>query len=175
MDWEGCVHSTPQHGGMDEETAAGRPAGGTGGTDCPESGGSSPEEGRRRTMFVVLVQNTSFSSYCPLLQHTQHILTTQKPFQHTREKETLKKYLLSQPDVFCELCLPSPPESTRCWCIFHSSRSRTGGTASQSGRSLWPVGSGPSEGRPRTQRWIRHLREAKDKREEDKKKTGSRY
>lgn len=37
-----CVHSALQHGGMDGETAAGRQAGGKGGTDCPESGGSSP-------------------------------------------------------------------------------------------------------------------------------------
>ncbi len=42
VDWAGCVHSALQHGGMDGETAAERPAGGTGGTDCQESGGSSP-------------------------------------------------------------------------------------------------------------------------------------
>lgn len=42
MDLAGCVHSAPQHDGMDEETAAERPEDGTGGTDCPESGGSSP-------------------------------------------------------------------------------------------------------------------------------------
>lgn len=48
-DWAGCVHSALQRGGMDGETAAGRPAGGMGGTDCPESGGSSPEGRRRET------------------------------------------------------------------------------------------------------------------------------
>lgn len=48
VDWAGCVHSALQRGGMDGGTAAGRLAGGTGGTGCPESGGSSPE-GRRET------------------------------------------------------------------------------------------------------------------------------
>lgn len=43
MDWVECVHSTLRHGGMDGETAVGRPAGGTGGTNCPKSGGSSPK------------------------------------------------------------------------------------------------------------------------------------
>lgn len=47
MDWAECVHSALQRDGMDGGTAAGRPAGGTGGTDCPESGGSSPA-GRKR-------------------------------------------------------------------------------------------------------------------------------
>lgn len=42
VDWAGCVHSALQRGGMDGETAAGRPASGRGGTDCPESAGSSP-------------------------------------------------------------------------------------------------------------------------------------
>lgn len=49
VDWAGCVRSTLQRGGMDGETAAGRPAGVTGGTDCPKSGGSSPEGRRRET------------------------------------------------------------------------------------------------------------------------------
>lgn len=48
VDWGGCVHSAPQHGEMDGEIAAGMPANGMGGTDCPESGGSLPEERRRR-------------------------------------------------------------------------------------------------------------------------------
>lgn len=42
MDSVGCVHSTLQHGGTDGGTAAGKRAGGMGGTDCPKSGGSSP-------------------------------------------------------------------------------------------------------------------------------------
>lgn len=42
VDWAKCARSTLQHGGMDGGTAAVRPAGGTGGTDCPKSGGSSP-------------------------------------------------------------------------------------------------------------------------------------
>lgn len=47
MDLVGCVHSALQRGGMDGGTAAERPAGGTDGTGCPESGGSLPE-GRMR-------------------------------------------------------------------------------------------------------------------------------
>lgn len=42
VDWAGCVHSALQRGGMDGGTAAGRPAGERGGTDCPGSAGSSP-------------------------------------------------------------------------------------------------------------------------------------
>lgn len=41
-DWAKCAHSAPRHGEMDGGTAAGRPAGETGGTGCPESGESSP-------------------------------------------------------------------------------------------------------------------------------------
>lgn len=43
-----CVRSAPQRDGMDEETAAEKQEDGTGGTDCPESGGSSPTGNRRR-------------------------------------------------------------------------------------------------------------------------------
>lgn len=51
-----CVHSALQHDGMDGGTVAGRLAGGMGGTDCLESGGSSParEEGPR---FLFSVTN----------------------------------------------------------------------------------------------------------------------
>lgn len=43
VDWAGCVHSALQRGGKGGETAAGRPTNGMVGTNCPESGGSSPE------------------------------------------------------------------------------------------------------------------------------------
>lgn len=43
-----CARSAPQRGETGEETAAGRPEGGTGGTDCPESAGSSPTQNRNR-------------------------------------------------------------------------------------------------------------------------------
>lgn len=49
VDQAECVHSALQHGGMGGETAAGRPAGAMGGTDYPESGGSSPAGKRRET------------------------------------------------------------------------------------------------------------------------------
>ena len=55
-------------------------------------------------------------------------------------------------ELLCDWYLSSPPKSTHCWCICRSSQSRTDGTASQSEQSLWPVGSGLSEERPRTQR-----------------------
>lgn len=42
--WAECVHSVLQRDGMDGGTAAGRPAGGTGGSGCPGSGRSSPAE-----------------------------------------------------------------------------------------------------------------------------------
>lgn len=42
---------------MDGETVAGRPAGGMGGTDCPESGGSSPEEEKTMISFDMLLSN----------------------------------------------------------------------------------------------------------------------
>ena len=46
--WAGCVHSALQSDGRDGGTVAGKPAGGMGGTDCPESGGSSPEGKKQR-------------------------------------------------------------------------------------------------------------------------------
>lgn len=111
-----CAHSALQHDGMDGETAAGRPAGWTGGTDCLASGGSSPagEEG--------------------------HDLGSRIPVPEASPG-----------------CLFLPPGSTRCWCICRSSQNRRDGTASRSGPSLWPAGSGPTAGRPRTPRWTRHL------------------
>lgn len=151
---------------MDEETAAGRPAGGMGGTDCPESGGSSPAGKRRETE-----KKKQWPSGCVTQQCRG--LTTSICFCHhfsqQRHEEYVMKYsnvqLTSQIKGFDDLhlstrgavCIFSPPGSTHCWCICHSSQNRTGGTASQSGLSLWPVGSGLSEGRPHTQRWIRHL------------------
>lgn len=48
MDLAVCVHSAPQRDGMDEETAAEKQEDGTGGTDCPESGGSSPTGNNNR-------------------------------------------------------------------------------------------------------------------------------
>lgn len=68
-----------------------------------------------------------------------------------------KGFFLSVLEVLREWCSFLPPESTRCWCICHSSLNTTAGTASRSELSLWPVGSGLSEGRPHTQRWIRRL------------------
>ncbi len=53
VDLVGCVHSALQRGGMDGGTAAERPAGGMGGTGCPESGGSLPE-GRTREANQIL-------------------------------------------------------------------------------------------------------------------------
>lgn len=63
VDWTVCVHSALRHGGKDGETVAGRPAGGTGGTGCPESGGRSPartkeerdlkKKGNNDTRYVV--------------------------------------------------------------------------------------------------------------------------
>lgn len=42
--WAECGHSALQRDGTNVGTAAGRPARGTGGTGCLESGGSSPAE-----------------------------------------------------------------------------------------------------------------------------------
>jgi len=57
VDWGEYVRSTLQHGGMGGETAAGRPAGETGDTDCPKSGGSSPTgKKRNRKKYYLLLQ-----------------------------------------------------------------------------------------------------------------------
>lgn len=47
MGWAVCVRSALQHGETGAGTAAERPEDETGGTDCPGSGGSSPETERR--------------------------------------------------------------------------------------------------------------------------------
>lgn len=59
-----CVHSALQHDGMDEETVAGRLAGWMGGTDCLESGGSSPaREEAPRFLFSVTFKVQDLSSH----------------------------------------------------------------------------------------------------------------
>lgn len=79
VDWAGCDRSALQSGGMDGGTAAGRRASGTGGIDCPESAGSSPEdrerEKQRKKQMVWLLKlsgdHTTATKFAALVTHFQ--------------------------------------------------------------------------------------------------------
>lgn len=79
VDWVRCVRSAPQSDEMDGGTAAGRLAGGTGGTGCLENGGSSPT-GRRNTEERV----TSLTLWPCLLVHHSNYIYNSRDFKNTK-------------------------------------------------------------------------------------------